>query len=547
MRWTYGVIAVALAACAPTDDPEGTVGPGGGDVSADGWGSGGGDGTLLYDSSGPVYSLIAVADTWLKSSTAPAGSLDDDHRCLVPAGEELLLDGFAMPAADGLHYRVELLERLDGCGLREGLIYGDHFIVNDGAAEGDIPAGAFVIAASGNTYFKRLDAESDALSDSERCLVRAGERLSLVSPPTQARGMHFRARLVRGLEGCGFTDGYVYGPHFGLEPERVIEAQDATVLKSRVASSSELGARERCDVAEGAILQLLEPPLVATERHYRVRLAQPVPGCGLEEGYVFGPHFGMDPEVVLPVTAETVLKARNVQSSELRAEERCGLEAGDLLELSTTPEWVSGETYRVQLSRRRPGCALTSGYLYGRHVDIDSVLTYENPLSAPYYYQYNNANEPGSTCGLTSAAMLLGAHGRSVTPDWLYQHYGKRQGQSPTGLASIFRQELGYGEGTYEGTRAMIRRNIDQGRPVVIHGSFTGSGHIMLVVGYDATGWILHDPAGRWAGCYRCGYPGRTSTNGRYVHYSYAAMDDSIINADGGIWMSAGSTRPFTL
>ncbi len=169
------------------------------------------------------------------------------------------------------------------------------------------------------------------------------------------------------------------------------------------------------------------------------------------------------------------------------------------------------------------------------------------PLDVPYYYQHHNAYEPEATCGLTSAAMVVSYSGTTVTPDTLYQRYGKSQGQSPGNLAALYRAEIGYGQGTYSGTRAMIRAQIDAGRPVVIHGYFTGSGHVLVVVGYDNNSWIIHDPAGRWDGCYACGYPSRTSTNGRFVHYPESWLSPRVIGVDGDIWMSVPSTTPFSL
>jgi uncharacterized protein YvpB len=168
-------------------------------------------------------------------------------------------------------------------------------------------------------------------------------------------------------------------------------------------------------------------------------------------------------------------------------------------------------------------------------------------IETPYYYQYDNANEGWATCGVTSAAMLLGSFGMDLTPDDLYRLYGKAQGQSPERLAVIYREQLGHGEWTRQGTRDLIRYHIDGGRPVVIHTYFTGSGHVVLIVGYDSEGFIFHDPAGRWAGCARCGYPGSTSTNGRYVTYSYGSLTGEIIGYDGDVWMSVGSTEPFSL
>lgn len=160
-----------------------------------------------------------------------------------------------------------------------------------------------------------------------------------------------------------------------------------------------------------------------------------------------------------------------------------------------------------------------------------------NPLSVPYFYQYHNAYEPGSTCGLTSAAMLLKYWGKSVTPDSLYLKYGKAQGQSPGSLANLYRAYGLKATSTYAATDSAIKAHINTGRPVVVHGYFTVSGHVVVLVGYDATGWYVNDPAGKWAGCVGCGYPNRTPTNGKLVHYSYDSVR-AAIGTSGTIWMS---------
>ncbi len=169
-----------------------------------------------------------------------------------------------------------------------------------------------------------------------------------------------------------------------------------------------------------------------------------------------------------------------------------------------------------------------------------------NPLTVPYFYQYFNANEPSATCGITSGAMLLNYYNKNVTPDGLYTRFGKAQGQSPEGLAYIYRQYGLSAQYTYTGNEAMIKRQIDAGRPVVIHGYFTGAGHILAVIGYNSTGWVVNDPSGLWAGCYACGYPNRTSTNGKGVTYSYSSVR-SAAGPDGNYWLSTAGNSSFSL
>ena len=151
--------------------------------------------------------------------------------------------------------------------------------------------------------------------------------------------------------------------------------------------------------------------------------------------------------------------------------------------------------------------------------------------SVPYYYQYDNDFEPGSTCGLTSAAMVVGARGRNRTPDALYLDYGKSQGQSPEGLAQLFRWEGFSADSGRYATRAELRSMLDAGDPVVVHGYWTSAGHIAVLVGYDSAGWIVHDPAGDW-------YQGYGYSSGERVHYPYGSSWDDGMSWDGDIWWS---------
>jgi hypothetical protein len=165
-------------------------------------------------------------------------------------------------------------------------------------------------------------------------------------------------------------------------------------------------------------------------------------------------------------------------------------------------------------------------------------------LSAtPYRYQYANANDPSGTCGVTSASMVLGHHGIHATPDQLFVRHGVAQGQSPAALAALYRMYGLYAASTYAGTFAQVRAYLDAGLPVVVHGDFTPSGHIVVVVGYDRDGFIVHDPSGRWDGALRGSYAGRTDTNGRFVRYSLASLE-RVIGPSGDVWLSVASRSP---
>jgi hypothetical protein len=160
-------------------------------------------------------------------------------------------------------------------------------------------------------------------------------------------------------------------------------------------------------------------------------------------------------------------------------------------------------------------------------------------LDVPYFYQYDNRYEPSGTCGVTSTAMAINYWiPNAVTPDDLYLEYGKSQGQSPSGIASIQRSEGLYADSTTSGTRAEIRAHLDAGRPVVVHGYWTGEGHITVIVGYDDNDWIVNDPAGDWYVCYGCG-------EADHVRYPRGGAWDDELSYDGDVWYSVSSKRAF--
>jgi len=159
-----------------------------------------------------------------------------------------------------------------------------------------------------------------------------------------------------------------------------------------------------------------------------------------------------------------------------------------------------------------------------------------NPLNVPYFYQYNNKFEPGATCGLTSAAMLINFLGGSVTPDSLYIQYGKPHGQSPDQLRNLYAKHGHKAFSQYRGTYQEMRNAIDHGSPVVLHGFFTASGHIICVVGYRPGEFIVNDPAGVWDGIPRTGYRDRPE-NGRQTVYSINQLV-AACGRDGELWIS---------
>lgn len=171
--------------------------------------------------------------------------------------------------------------------------------------------------------------------------------------------------------------------------------------------------------------------------------------------------------------------------------------------------------------------------------DIDKVpiVLQKKVLDVPYYHQLLNENEPYGTCGISSAAMVLGYWSHKVTPDELYAKYGKAAGQSPTGLVDLLIAELnenGHPDplffNNYHGDFEDIKNFVKVGIPVIVHGRFTESGHIIVITGYDDSGFFVNDPFGEW---WEDGYD--TSVSAKSMHYSYKLMHRMLGN-DGDIW-----------
>jgi hypothetical protein len=329
-------------------------------------------------------------------------------------------------------------------------------------------------------------------------------------------------------------------------PIRAIVANRETYLKATTGQSSTLSSSQKCALSTGSRLILARAATPSTAGHYSVSLMSDVPGCSIREGFVFGDHF--DAVGTLTANAATWLKSSTADSSTLRPDQRCALGSGAVLTLRGEPTDAGRGHFAVTVDPP-VGCSISRGYVFGAHFGL-RVAPGTSPTpgarrleNLTYYYQYHNANEPSGTCGVTSAAMLLSSHGTSVTPDQLYRRFGRAQGQSPEGLASIYRAYGLYATSTYSGTFDQIKRHIDAGRPVVVHGDFTAAGHIVVAVGYDDRGFVFHDPSGRWSGIFRGGYPGRTSTNGRFVHYSTSSLQN-VIGPSGNVWMSVASRSP---
>jgi len=153
--------------------------------------------------------------------------------------------------------------------------------------------------------------------------------------------------------------------------------------------------------------------------------------------------------------------------------------------------------------------------------------------NVPYFFQYSNQYEPGATCANTSMAMLLKYYGANYTPDQIYLEFRKGS-QDEFKFDTIF-NTLAARAGLKQrikvhmetGSVAQMEAELNKGHPVIIHGKFTASGHVMLLIGNDGTRYTMNDPAGVW-GQTLCNGGAYGGAGGAGVRYPRAIVGQAI-------------------
>jgi uncharacterized protein YvpB len=165
-------------------------------------------------------------------------------------------------------------------------------------------------------------------------------------------------------------------------------------------------------------------------------------------------------------------------------------------------------------------------------------------LDVPYFSQESNEMNPGGSCNVTSigmALLFLGAKPRTDQrfPDELDEYCDAHNldRHSPQDLVTVASV---YGiKDTFSTTNTIesVKAWLQSGKPAVVHGYFTQSGHIVCLIGCDDTGFFVNDPYGEF---FADGYDRNDAddgTKGKDLHYSNELIQRVCIGDDKSFWV----------
>lgn len=249
--------------------------------------------------------------------------------------------------------------------------------------------------------------------------------------------------------------------------------------------------------------------------------------------------------LTLKVIKDTIFKAKPLDSSALDSSEKQSVSAGREFAL-VSYEYARAKHVRITLQKES---FLDSKiwYAFNGHIELYSGSDRISPkpksdtvkLSVPYKSQLDNYYNPTGACNVTAMAMCLEylqiprKSNYGQYEDELYEYTINRglSRHDPYDLAQIVRDYGARDRFTESATIEEAKNWVADEKPAVAHGFFTSYGHIVVFVGYDESGFIVHDPYGEW-------FPGgyRTDLSGKYVHYSYNLIRKVCI-PDGNFWV----------
>jgi uncharacterized protein YvpB len=412
-----------------------------------------------------------------------------------------------------------------------------------------------------DTLFKAAPVDSATLNSRQKMTVKAGQTFEVnrygyidghlkveLSPPLAPIGdfgcfFAEHVQLSKGTQVFQFKIDDV--PTTALSAAMLVTT--TTLLKAKIADSSELAANQKAQLLQGQSFQITGYACVSG--HFRVVLANPIPGFG-DNGYVYWEHvalkqgnkvIGFEPDALtLTIPNDTLIKKRPIDSSKLNPQEKYTLPARSLYGVASYA-LVDGHV-KVSLTEELRGFGNT-GYVFPGFVQLRRGGKVFDPmpsqveLNVPYFSQRDNPRLSWATCNVTSIAMVMyyygvrSKHGGQLEDEllqWCLDRYGQGS-QTDNAVLSQLIKAYGF-ETSFSTTRkwSEVKSELMNGRPVVLGGLFTHGGHIVTVIGFNEQGYLVNDPWGD-------AISGYTNTEGRRRLYSYAYCD-RVAGPDGGVW-----------
>lgn len=162
----------------------------------------------------------------------------------------------------------------------------------------------------------------------------------------------------------------------------------------------------------------------------------------------------------------------------------------------------------------------------------------------PGYTQFDNELFPDGTCNTTSVAMVVdyfhygvvkGPYARTADNLTYYCTQHKLDRHELAVLDQLLEKFGVSDESSFTTSMDELKAWLRSGKPAIVQGEFTDSGHIMVVLGYDEEKgvFICNDPAGTWRPVFH--YGGEGWTPGYGVEYP-SAWFRAKAAPDGNVW-----------
>lgn len=236
----------------------------------------------------------------------------------------------------------------------------------------------------------------------------------------------------------------------------------------------------------------------------------------------------------LKVLVDTVLKQQAIESAKLPDDQKQSIKAGTVLTINSFSPVA--DHLKVEFSDKTFQ-GKSTWLIYQRYAAVlsDGKISFPTAtrLAVPYLDQLDNSDDPYGTCNVTSLAMVLSyfqepQHNPSIRfPDELDRYcldhnLDRHQPDAIAKVASAYGCTDNF---TQTASFEQVKEWLVQGNPAIVHGYFTASGHIVCIIGYNDTGFVVNDPYGELMFSPNPGdsyYD--TYTTGAGLNYSYNLM-----------------------